>query len=230
MRILLTALIASAAWAGQNKPAAAPVPFANETLSYTINWPSGLSLGEGRMTANRSGEEWRFGLALDASIPGFTLTDTFASLAAGEFCSREFVKKSTHGKRKTDEKTTFEPDRRIATRETTGGGKSEISIEACPRDALAFLYYVRRELSHGRVPPPQTVYYGAAYQVRLEYGGAQAIRVNDKPYTADRIMTTFKGPASNFTFEMFFARDAVRTPLVIKVPLMLGTFSMELAP
>jgi hypothetical protein len=182
------------------------------------------------MTANRSGEEWRFGLTLDASIPGFTLTDTFGSVAAGEFCSREFVKQATHGKRKTDEKTTFEPDRRVAIRQTTGGGKSEMSIDACPRDALAFIYYLRRELSHGRLPAAQTVYYGAPYQVRVEYGGEQAIRVNDRPYTADRMVTTFKGPASQFTFEMYFARDAVRTPLVIKVPLALGSFSMELAP
>jgi hypothetical protein len=28
---------------------------------------------------------------------------------------------------------------------------------------------------------------------------------------------------------MFFARDAARTPLIIRVPLSLGTFSLELA-
>lgn len=230
MRILVLALMTSALWGGQNKPGAAAVPFANEALNYTINWPSGLSLGEGRMTASRSGEEWQFGLTLDASIPGFTLTDSFASVAAGEFCSREFVKKATHGKRKTDEKTTFEAERRVAVRQTTGGGKSEMSTDACPRDALTFIYYVRRELSHGRVPSVQTVYYGAPYRVELQYSGEQAIRVNDKPYTADRMITTFNGPASKFTFEMYFARDAARTPLVIRVPLALGSFSMELAP
>jgi hypothetical protein len=43
------------------------------------------------------------------------------------------------------------------------------------------------------------------------------------------VLATLKGPASEITFEMFFARDAARTPLVIRVPLTLGTFSMELA-
>ena len=42
--------------------AAAPIPpptptgfpFTNETLNYTVNWPSGLSLGEAHMTATRA--------------------------------------------------------------------------------------------------------------------------------------------------------------------------------
>jgi hypothetical protein len=37
-----------------------------------------------------------------------------------------------------------------------------------------------------------------------------------------------KGPKSSFAFEMFFARDAARTPLLVRVPLSAGSFSMEL--
>jgi hypothetical protein len=36
------------------------------------------------------------------------------------------------------------------------------------------------------------------------------------------------GPKSSFSLETFFARDAARTPLLIRVPLSAGTFSMEL--
>lgn len=215
----------------QSAPPAKPAePFSSEGLHYTVNWPSGLSLGEGSMKAGRSGSEWRFELSLDASIPGFTVLDSFRSTAAGDFCSTEFVKDSTHGKKKANETTTFDTSRRVATRETLKGGKSELQIPACPRDALGFLYYLRRELSQGRLPPPQTVYFGAPYQLRLEYGGALSVRANDRPYSADRIVAYMKGPASDLTFEMFFARDAARTPLVIRTPLAIGTFSMELAP
>ena len=35
------------------KPANAP-SFSNEHLRYSINWPSGLSLGEGQLVASRS--------------------------------------------------------------------------------------------------------------------------------------------------------------------------------
>ena len=39
---------------------------------------------------------------------------------------------------------------------------------------------------------------------------------------------TMTGPASSIKFEMYFARDAARTPLLIKVPLQMGTFAMEI--
>ena len=70
---------------------------------------------------------------------------------------------------------------------------------------------------------------GARYEVRLEYTGPQEVRVNNTKSEADRVMATVKGPASEVSFEMFFARDPARTPLMIRVPLSLGMFSMELA-
>ncbi len=42
------------------------------------------------------------------------------------------------------------------------------------------------------------------------------------------MVVTVKGPKSDFNFEVFFARDAARTPLPVKVPLRVGTFSLEL--
>ncbi|MGE5488467.1 MAG: DUF3108 domain-containing protein [bacterium] len=210
--------------------AAAPALFASESLLYTLNWPTGLSLGEGRMRATHDGGEWRFELGLDASLPGFEITDSFRSTAAGEFCSTEFVKQSVHGPRRASETTTYDSETGIATRETAnGGGKSEMRFSGCARDALAYLYFLRHELAHGRIPAPQTVYFGAPYTVKVGYGGEQSIRVGDKPYTADRVIASFKGPASSSTFEMFFARDAARTLLLVRVPFSLGTFSMELA-
>jgi hypothetical protein len=50
----------------------------------------------------------------------------------------------------------------------------------------------------------------------------------DSYVDADRIIGKIKGPASEAQFEAVFARDAARTPLQIKVPLALGSFSMEL--
>jgi len=42
------------------------------------------------------------------------------------------------------------------------------------------------------------------------------------------VLVTVKGPASETAFEMFFARDAARTPLLVRVPLSMGTFLLEL--
>ena len=209
-------------------PAPALVPFANEVLRYSVNWPSGLSLGEGQMIARRTGDRWSFAFSLDAAVPGFVVSDMYQSTAAGDFCSAEFVKTFTHGKKKTNEKVVFDARKRTLTRTTLGadGGTSESSTPACARDALTFLYYLRRELSQGRTPPPQTVFFGAAYQVRFEFGGAQ--KLGARGVEADRVHASVKGPASEISFDLFFAHDAARTPLQVRVPFPVGTLTMEL--
>jgi hypothetical protein len=227
--ILALCLLALPA-AAQAQPVAKS-PFDGETLAYSVNWPSGLSLGEARTTASREGGQWRFALSLDAAVPGFAAKDDYRSTASGEFCSAELVKQFTHGKKSNEEKTTFDAQKGVAARVTVnpaGGGRTEMPIQGCARDALSFLYFLRKELSQGRIPGPQTVYFGGAYQLRLEYAGAQTVHANDRSYDADRLRASFKGPASEMTFEMFFTRDAARTPVVIRIPFSLGTFSMEL--
>jgi hypothetical protein len=225
--LLLLTFMLSAAGA-QTVPA-----FDGEKLIYNVNWPSGLSLGEAYMNASRtSGQDaapvWQFEFQIDAAIPGFAVTDHYRSVASADLCSVEFEKNLAHGKRKAREKTVFNQQTGMATRQTIGGGKSEISAGMCGRDALAFLYYVRRELAQGRLPAPQRVLSGAAYQISMQYGGTQMVRTGDSRVEADRLSIAGKGPASAFSFEALFARDATRTPVLIKVPLAMGMFSMEL--
>jgi hypothetical protein len=211
-------------------PAPAPVPFAAETLRYSVNWPSGLSLGEAQMMSRRAGDQWRFAFSLDAAVPGFVVSDLYQSTAGGDFCSADFVKTFTHGKKKANEKLVFDAQKRSVKRTTLaeGGAKeagvSETSTAACARDALAFLYYLRRELNQGRTPPPQTIYFGAPYQVRIEFGGAQKVRGVE----ADRVHVSLKGPASAISFDAFFAHDAARTLVEVRVPFPVGSLTMEL--
>lgn len=183
------------------------------------------------MTATRAkdSEQWAFDLALDAAVPGFTVADRYRATASSELCSVTFEKEFMHGSRKSHERIAFDQHEALAHRETVGGGKSDISISPCARDALTFLYFARRELGQGRVPQQGNILFGAAYHVGLQYTGEQTARVNGKKFDTDRVVATLKGPASEISFEMLFARDAARTPLVIRVPLSLGTFSLELA-
>lgn len=207
-------------------------PFANEDLNYSVNWPSGLSLGEGHMRARQTGSaaapKWDFNLSLEAAIPGFPILDRYSSIATGDLCAIQFDRIYSHGPRKSNERSVIDRRSGTATRTTAGGGKSDSPVSDCVKDALTFLYYARRELGQGKVPPSQTVLFGAAYQARMEYTGAQTIPVNEVPTQADRLVCNFKGPASDLKFEIFFARDAARTPLVIRAPFSIGTFSMEL--
>lgn len=205
------------------------VPLSAESLRYSINWASGLSLGEATLRADKGKERWDFEVTLDASIPGFALRDDYRSSATPDLCSLELDKTFAHGPRKGDETVTFDQQNRTATRETlNGGGKTDLSISACTKDALTFMQFARNELAQGRLAPQQPVDFGALYNVRIVFTGAQKIKVGDQPVDADRILATVKGPTTELTVEIFFARDAVRTPLLARIPLSLGSFTVEL--
>jgi hypothetical protein len=205
----------------------------NETLRYSVNWPSGLSLGEGELTSTHTksadGENWDFNLRLEAAVPGFPLEETVKSKATGAYCTTDLEKNSVRGKKTSKETTTFDASKMTATRTTlNGGGKSDVTIPACAKDALSYIFFLRHELAQGRLPLQQKVFYGAGYDTRVQFMGAQSIRVGDAQVDTDRIVGTIKGPASEFTVEIFFARDAIRTPMVVRVPLAMGKFSMEI--
>jgi hypothetical protein len=204
------------------------LPASAESLRYTINWASGLSLGEATLRADKGKEAWNFEVTMDASIPGFTLRDDYRAAATLDLCSLELDKSFTHGTKKGDEKVTFDQQNHTATRQTNGGGKTDLSVSSCAKDALTFMQFARNELAQGRLAPQQMVDFGALYNVRIEYTGAQKIKYGDQTADADRIVATIKGPTSDVTVEIFFARDAARTPLLARIPLTLGSFTVEL--
>jgi hypothetical protein len=199
-----------------------------ETLHYNVNWPSGLSLGEADLTSSLGDSGLSFSFRMDASIPGFAVLESAKSRATPEFCAIELHKQGSRGKRKIDERTEFDSSKMKATRTTEGGGKSELSTSACAKDALTFLQFIRRELAAGRLPSQQKVYYGSGYSVRVTFAGTQKIAIAGESAEADKLLATIKGPTSETTAELFFAKDAARTPLLFSVPLAMGKFSMEL--
>lgn len=200
-----------------------------ESLRYSINWASGLSLGEASLRADKGKDAWDFEVTMDASIPGFALRDDYRSAATLDLCSLELDKTFTHGTKRADEKITFDQQNHTATRQTqNGGGKTDVSIPTCAKDALTFMQFARNELAQGRLAPQQAVVFGALYNVRIEYTGPQKIKVGDQMTDADRILATIKGPTTDLTVEIFFARDAARTPVLARIPLSLGSFTVEL--
>jgi len=101
-------------------------------------------------------------------------------------------------------------------------------VGSCPRDALTFLFYLRRELGQGRVPPNDTILFGGAYRINMVYTGAVNTTQDGRPSIADQVNCIVKGPASELHLEVLFARDAARTPLVVRCPFALGTLTLEL--
>jgi hypothetical protein len=202
---------------GQSSPAKPAAltgfPFTNESLTYTVNWPSGLTLGDAHLAASGISTGWRFELSLDAGIPGFAVKDAYRSTASAELCSETFSKDLTHGARKGSETVTIDKATSTATRTPANGvGSSKITVPDCIHDALTFLFYARRELGQGRVPAPQEVIFGAAYNASLQYAGAETIQVGEKHVLTDKVVCHIKGPASDVQFDAYFDRDAARTP------------------
>ena len=206
-------------------------PFTDESLRYNLSWQGGTSLGDATLTAHRSAVGWNLDVTLNASVPGFSLADQLHSAVDAGLCSQEFERDLTHAGNRTDDKTSFDQKAGSATRTTVfpaGGGRGDFSIATCARDAVAFAYYARVELGQGRVPAPQQVYFGSAYSVSLSYVGAENVNSAGKSVAADRVHAAVKGPKADFQCDMFFARDAARTPLSIRIPLPLGVFSLDL--
>src|SRR5947209_10076198 len=171
MRSLVFILTAAGLYAGacfgqaaQKIVAAAPkltgFPFQDETLRYSVRWPSGLSLGDAVFSARHTQSGWNFETTVDAGVPGFPVKDAYRSTATEELCSLDLDRSFSHGSKKTREKTTFDQRAGRATRVTTlpeNGGRTEMDIPSCARDALAFVYFARREMGQGRVAPEQKV-------------------------------------------------------------------------
>jgi hypothetical protein len=205
------------------------LPLPAESLRYIIRWPSGLPLGEVTLRSEKDTGHWSFEMNLDASFPGFSVHDHDQSMATSELCSTQLDKFSAQGARRTEERVTFDSGNGTAIRETLhGGGRSQMQVPPCARDPLAFLEFVRKELAQGRLATQQSVVFGAIYQLQLTFKGAESIRVADAMVDADHVVAALKGPASDHTLELFFARDAARTPVLAKIPSPLGTFSVEL--
>jgi hypothetical protein len=214
--------------AKNEKPSAVPPGF--EVLHYSVNWPSGLSLGElaFRTTQSKSGA-YEMELTLEAGVPGFAVTDKYRTMAGADLCTASLEKSYQHGQRRASEKITFDQEHGTVTRETQGGGKSTREVGKCAHDLASFLQLIRRELAQGRVPQQQDVVFGASYNVRLDYKGTASVKVGGAAaQSADWMIVTVKGPRTDITFDLFFAKDAVRTPLQVRVPLALGVLSADL--
>ena len=110
-------------------------PFASEeSLRYTINWPSGLDLGDARLAATQSEEgageaaRWSFELDLEAAIPGFQVKDHIRATADSSLCSLELDKQTLHGERTAHERTVFDQGAKRAKRSTLTEGGGRIGV------------------------------------------------------------------------------------------------------
>ena len=228
--ILAAILIALAPWHGPAQEQASPIPL-DERLEYTITWPSGLPVGRAELRARDLDPGWRFEMTLRASLPQIEVDDAFVSRTDAEMCSQTFEKHVRHGAKRAHESLRFGPREleRTNLEAPTSEHPGRIAVGDCARDALAYLFFLRRDLAAGRIPAPGNIYFGAGYRIRLEFVRTRWLPVAEERRLADEIRVAVRGPASEHAFAVYFARDPARTPLLVRADFEEGPFSMLLS-
>ena len=206
-------------------------PFASgEVLRYDIVWPSGLRMGEARFTANSNQAGWAFSADVSGNLPVLSIEDKYESKTDFSLCSVSFKKVVSHGKKKQDEEVTFnQAENRALRRNLANGTTQDLIVPPCARDALTYLYALRQDLAQGRVPPPDDFNFGPQFQISVSYVETREIEAAGKTQPADRLLVDVNGGENPVNIAMFLAQDAARTPVLIRVPFELGTFSLKLA-
>ena len=118
----------------------------DESLHYSINWPSGLSLGEATFTAHQTARRLGFRDERWMRRHSGLRRGRQVSLLGhrGPLLHRARSRTQPRQPARRREKTTF--DQKTGTAHPRhpvpdGGGKSDFDIASCARDALTFLYY-----------------------------------------------------------------------------------------
>jgi hypothetical protein len=228
--VLFTAFILASSLYAATAGGPTGFPFTDEDLNYSVNWPSGLSLGDAHLHARHSGNEWNLSFSITAGVPGYNVNDSYKASAVSDLCSVLFERDTLHGTHTAKERETIDRDRALATRTTLlkDGGKSDFPVPPCAKDALTYLFYARRELGQGRVPGAQKILIGSLHEIRLDYAGPQMITADGKQVQSDKVICTVTTATAQYKFDTYFARDPARTLLLVTVPLSMGSFSMEL--
>ncbi len=84
-------------------------------------------------------------------------------------------------------RNTFDPTTGTVTRETRAAESRRSDANTCGKDALAFLYFVRQELSQGRMPAPKPFFSARRTKCGWRSPEPRALRSATKPVEADRI-------------------------------------------
>src|ERR1041385_1991420 len=99
----------TAAKTAPSAPKLTGFPFQDETLRYSVRWPSGLSLGDAVFSARHTSAGWNFETTVDVGVPGFAIKDAYRSSASEDLCSVELDRSYSHGPKKDRKSTRLTP-------------------------------------------------------------------------------------------------------------------------
>ena len=188
-----------------------------EDLPYNVAM-NGVQVGRLRLQKQQNKNGYNLSLSadgLDLGLFQLPVNDAYTSAANNQVCSSQFTRVSTHGNRVINEQTSCQSGKATRTNRLSGS-QSTTSTATCSRDALATLQNVRQQLAAGVAPTAGTVYFGAAYNVTASAVTSEQVTIGGITETADKVTFQSQGPASQWSFDVLFSRNADRTPLVVR--------------
>lgn len=198
-----------------------------EKLLAEILWPSGVSMGEATLEARSLQDRIHLTAHVEVALPQGRLLYRYSSTATAGLCSLEFRRSSQRSGKFWEEITRFDPETGMAS-VTRDGHTREAASGKCPRDPLTYLYYYRAQAAAGKRPTTETLFLNGALPLRIESNRRESVKVNRIERQGERYRITFPSAAGEGNVEIWLDGATRQTPIAVRLPLPLATFSAEL--
>lgn len=198
-----------------------------EKLELEIFWPSGVTMGEATLQASNVKDMHFLSASMEVVLPQGRMLYKFTSTTDANLCSREFHQSVERGRKFWEEVTRF--DSEAGTASVSRDGKTrEIAAGKCARDPLAYLYYYRAQSAAGKHPSQDSLFLTGPLALTITAKGKEQVKINRIARQADRYQIAYPSETGPGTLELWLDGSARQTPVAIRLPLPLATFSAEL--
>ena len=202
-----------------------------ELLTFDIYWPSGVALGEATLTAKSVKDVLFFAASVEVALPQGRILYKFSSSADAALCSREFRQSVQRSGKFWEEISKFDA-LSSKVQVSRDGHTREFSAGKCERDPLTYLYYLRTRAVAGPRPASDTLLLTGPLKLQLSAHTGENVKINRTERHGDRYVIHYPPSArsgvSAGPFELWLDGTIKQTPIAVRLPLPLATFSAEL--
>jgi hypothetical protein len=198
-----------------------------EKLVFEIFWPSGVSMGEATLEAKSIKDNLYFWAVAEVGLPQGRILYKYSSIASSDLCSREYRQSVERPGKFWEEITKFDADAGKATVSRDGRSR-EVTAAKCSRDPLALLYYYRAQAGVGKSASSETLFLGAPLSLKIEAKGKEQIKIKQTQRRGDHYIIMYPSASGDRSLELWLSDSPAQTPIAVRLPLPLATFSAEL--
>lgn len=198
-----------------------------EKLELDIFWPSGVAMGEATLEAKSAKDNVLLTANVEVALPQGRILYRFSSTTSPELCSREFHQSVERSGKFWEEITRFNSETGTAA-VSRDGRTRDVPAGKCARDPLAYLYYYRVQAAAGKKPAGDSLFLTGPLQLRVQAAAKESIKINHVERQAERYQISYPMEEGSGMIELWLDGSPRQTPVAVRVPLPLATFSAEL--